>query len=237
MPPWYRTWWAWVSYVLMLVWLIYRLNKEQKRQLLKHQKKHEDEQKRLQYLHKLELENSEKEIIALKNERLNVELQGKNSELASVAMHLVHKGEILSKIKDELVRLKKALDLEGAPDNFKKLIKALKEEDKMDEEWNQFATHFDNVHSDFTKAVKSAFPTLTQNEIKLCTYLQMNLSSKEIAQVLNISVRGVEISRYRLRKKLLIPTETTLTDFFLNFMSTQNIRPLEETVEIKTHNY
>ncbi len=135
---------------------------------------------------------------------------------------LVHKGEILAKIKDELVRLRKISNAENVSEDFKKLIRALKEEDKMDEEWEQFATHFNNVHGDFLKAMKEAFPNLTPNELKLCTYLYMNLSTKEIAQLMNISVRGVEISRYRLRKKLQISTETNLYEFLMDFSSSKS---------------
>lgn len=224
LATWYRTWWAYLLYCLIIAALVYLAYKEQKKLLLKQQRKYEEEQKRQQYLHKLELENSEKEIIALRNEKLKAELEGKNSELASVAMQMVHKGEILSKVKDELVRLRKVSDEDGS-DDFKKLIKAIKEEDKMDEEWKQFATHFDNIHGNFTKALKNAYPTITQNEIKLSTYLYMNLSSKEIAQLLNISVRGVEISRYRLRKKLQIPTEINLNQYFQNFNEKEGNKP------------
>ena len=75
--------------------------------------------------------------------------------------------------------------------------------------------HFDNVHSDFLSALKDKYPGLSANELKLSAYLRMNLSTKEIAQLMHISIRGVEISRYRLRKKLQIPTETNLFDFLL----------------------
>jgi DNA-binding CsgD family transcriptional regulator len=75
------------------------------------------------------------------------------------------------------------------------------------------------VHSDFLISLKDKFPTLSGNELKLCTYLRMNLSSKEIAQLMNISVRGVEIGRYRLRKKLQIPTEVNLFEFLLKHHS------------------
>ena len=134
-------------------------------------------------------------------------------------MHLVQKVDLLSKIKEELTRLKKNSWGELGPDDFKKLIRALKEEDNMDEEWHQFSTHFDTVHLNFLRSIKSRYPILTPNELKLCAYLHMNLSSKEIAQHMKISVRGVEISRYRLRKKLQISTETNLFDFLLEFSS------------------
>ncbi len=92
----------------------------------------------------------------------------------------------------------------------------------MDKDWEQFANHFDTVHSDFLKALHGSYRNLGNNELKLCAYLRMNLSSKEIAQLMNISVRGVEISRYRLRKKFQIPTEVNLSNFLLNFSSEKN---------------
>ena len=219
LPPWYRTGIAYVIYVLLFVALMYLLYRYQLKTLKQQQAKHEEEQKRLQYLHQLEISKSEKEIIALKNERLQSEIEFKNSELASVAMHLVQKGELLTKIKEELMRIKKDLNIEKPSTEFKKLIRILNEEDKMNDDWAQFAKHFDKVHSDFLKEVKDAYPKLSASELKLCAYLRMNLSSKEIAQLLNISVRGVEISRYRLRKKLQIPTETNLFDFLMEFSS------------------
>jgi DNA-binding CsgD family transcriptional regulator len=72
------------------------------------------------------------------------------------------------------------------------------------------------VHSDFVVNLKEKHASVTGNEIKLCTYLRMNLSTKEIAQLMNISVRGVEISRYRLRKKLQLPSEVNLFDYLIS---------------------
>ena len=102
---------------------------------------------------------------------------------------------------------------------------SLEEENKMDKDWEQFAVHFDKVHSDFLRILKSAYPSLSAHEMKLCAYLRMNLSSKEIAQLENISTRGVEISRYRLRKKLKIATETNLFDFLMELHAKGAISP------------
>ena len=93
------------------------------------------------------------------------------------------------------------------------MIKSLNEDENIDQEWENFTKHFDSVNSDFVVRLKEKYPTISSNEIKLCAYLRMNLSTKEIAQLMNISVRGVEISRYRLKKKLGIPTEVNLFDF------------------------
>ena len=96
------------------------------------------------------------------------------------------------------------------------MIKVLSEDEKMDKDWEHFAQHFDKVHSDFVIVVKKVHPSITANELKLATYLRMNLSTKEIAQLMNISVRGVEISRYRLRKKLGLATEVSLFDYLMS---------------------
>jgi DNA-binding CsgD family transcriptional regulator len=217
LPPWYLTDWAYTIYALLFAALVYLLYRWQRRIFRRQQQRHEEEQARLQYLHQLELEKSEKEIVKLRNEKLEAEIEHKNTELASTAMHLVQKGELLSNIREELMRMKKGSNGDGvASDEFKKMLRILGEENKMDKDWEQFAVHFDKVHSDFLQILKIAYPALSAHELKLCAYLRMNLSSKEIAQLENISVRGVEISRYRLRKKLKISTETNLFDFLMD---------------------
>jgi DNA-binding CsgD family transcriptional regulator len=219
LPPWYQTNWAYLTYALMLGFIIYLIFSWQKQLFQEQQQKHEIEQKRLTYLHELEMDKSEKEIVKLRNEKLEAEIAFKNTELASTAMHLVQKGELLGNIKEEMGRIKKNANGHAAPDEFKKIMRILSVENKMDKDWEQFAQHFDHVHSDFLSNIKASYPALSPHELKLCAYLRMNLSSKEIAQLESISVRGVEIGRYRLRKKLKINTETNLFDFLLQFSS------------------
>jgi DNA-binding CsgD family transcriptional regulator len=216
-PPWYQTTWAYAAYILLLITGLYLLIRWQRHLLLRQQRKHEEEQRRLLYLHQLELEKSEKEIVKLKNEKLEAEIEHKNSALASSAMHLLQKGELLSNIREEFAGLKKDFNGEASPEKFKKILRILGEENKMDNDWDQFAAHFDKVHRDFLLIMKQHYPGLSAHELKLCAYLRMNLSSKEIAQLENISVRGVELGRYRLRKKLGVPKEAILFDFLLGF--------------------
>ena len=137
-------------------------------------------------------------------------------------MHLVQKGELLAKIKTELNHIMKAIGNEKTASELKKMIKVLGEDEKMDKDWEHFAQHFDKVHSDFMVVLKEKHNNITPNELKLCTYLRMNLSTKEIAQLMNISVRGIEISRYRLRKKLGIATEISLFDYLINLSNKSN---------------
>jgi DNA-binding CsgD family transcriptional regulator len=236
LPPWYRTGWAYSVYLLFLAVLIYGGYRWQKKkfvtQQLKHEEerkrleylnklqaeKHEEEQKQLMYLHQLELERNEKEIIRLRNEKLESEIQLKNTELASTTLNLIQKGEMLVKVKEEFVRMKKVKDVDTESEDYKKIIRMLGE-DKMKKNWEQFAVHFDKVHSDFLVTLKTQFPNLTPSELKLCAYLRLNLSSKEIAQIMNISIKSVELARYRLRKKLGIQPDVNLFSFLLNFHS------------------
>lgn len=215
LPPWYETSWAYLLYILCAITILFIAYKWQHKKFLQQQKKYEEEQKRLQYLHQLEIEKSEKEIVKLKNEKLEAEIAHKNRELASAAMHLVQKGELLANIKGEITHLKNGSNGNGASEEFKKILHIINEENKLDNDWENFASHFDIVHSDFLRTLKAKYPNLSSHELKLCAYLRMNLSSKEIAQLMNISVRGVEISRYRLRKKFQISTETNLFNFLL----------------------
>ena len=222
--------WAFIIYAILFIGFNYFFFKWLHKQYLNQQKKHEKEQKRLQYLHQLELEKSEKEIVKLKNEKLESEIRHKNKELASAAMHLVQKGELLGNVREELVRLRKVSDGDGSSAELKKMLKILNEENKMDKDWEQFAVHFDNVHSDFLRILKNIYPNLSAHEQKLSAYLRMNLSSKEIAQLENISFRGVEISRYRLRKKLKIPTGTNLFDFLIALHSNGNFPEIKSEI-------
>ncbi len=219
LPPWFLTITAKILYFIIFIAVVYFLNRWQKKKLIHQKEKYENEQKRLSYIHELERSKSESEIIALRNEKLGDEINFKNSEVASSAMHLVKKGELLSKIKAEITQVMKGIDNPEAAAGLKKMLKTLSEDDNMDKEWENFSKHFDKVHGDFVAGLKEKHPAITGNELKLCAYLRMNLSTKEIAQLMNISVRGVEISRYRLRKKLGISSEVNLFDYLLKLQT------------------
>lgn len=219
LPPWYLTLWARLLYFVIFLTGLYILYRWLKKKFRLQKARFEEEQKRLQYIHELEINKTESEMVSLRNEKLEAEISYKNSELASSAMHLVKKGELLTKVKAELAHVMKVMDNPQAVTELKKMIRSLSDDDNMDKEWENFTKHFDKVHSDFVVGLKEKHPTITGNEVKLCAYLRMNLSTKEIAQLMNISVRGVEISRYRLRKKLLLPSETNLFDYLISIQS------------------
>ncbi len=216
MPRWFETWWAMLLFVLIVVFIVFYIYRWQKEKFFLQKLRFEEEQRKLKYIHELEQNRARSELVALQNEKLEAEINFKNSEVASNAMHLVKKGELLNKIKTELTQMMKRLDNEQAASELKRMIKSLSEDENLDKEWEGFSRHFDKVHSDFLVNLKKVHPTLTGNEMKLCTYLRMNLTTKEIAQLMNISVRGVEISRYRLRKKMGISSEVNLFDYLMS---------------------
>lgn len=220
-PPWYQTLWAEIIYLAAVAYLLYTFYKYQERKHIRDREKelalqrhkNEEEQREMAYRHQLQMEISEKELVKLRNDKLENEIEFKNSELATAAMTLVQKKEFILKVKEELQRLQKSGQERVETTEIKKVLRLLSEEKKVNEEWEQFSAHFNRVHGDFLTTMKERYPAINQQELKLSAYLIMNLSSKEIAQLLAISVRGVEISRYRLRKKLQIPTEVNLFEF------------------------
>jgi ligand-binding sensor domain-containing protein/DNA-binding CsgD family transcriptional regulator/cbb3-type cytochrome oxidase subunit 3 len=215
LPRWFETWWAILLFVLIFLLTVYFIYRWQKEKFFLQKLRFEEEQRKLKYIHELEQNRARSELVALQNEKLEAEINFKNSEVATSAMHLVKKGELLNKIKTELTQMMKRLDNEQAVAELRRMIKSLSEDENLDKEWEGFSKHFDKVHSDFLVNLKKVHPTLTGNELKLCTYLRMNLTTKEIAQLMNISVRGVEISRYRLRKKMGLSSEVNLFDYLM----------------------
>lgn len=215
-PPWYASNLAKVIYVLLIIGLILGLIliprsrfKRETADLVSAQRKKEAE-------HKKVVEESEKAIIALQNKNLEEEIRHKNQELASTTMHLVQRSEMIHKLRNQLDKLQKEVKEGPAKKQVDGLLRLLTQDNELAREWDQFAHHFDQVHSDFLKRLKTQFPQLTSNDQKLCAYLRMNLATKEIAPLMNISIRGVEVGRYRLRKKLHLETHIDLNEFMMN---------------------
>ena len=154
---------------------------------------------------------SEQELMKLRNEQLSQDVDAKNRELAASTMSLIKKNELLNIIKEDL---KKSSE-ENSGRNIKSVISTINSNIAEKDSWKVFKEAFDNADKDFLKKIKAAHPSLTPSDLKLCAYLRMNMSSKEMSSLLNISLRGVEIRRYRLRKKLEVPHDKNLTEFLM----------------------
>lgn len=219
-PPWQRSKAAFYSYIflfllfILLLVLFIRKRIEISRQ--KERAEHEEELRRKEE----ELENqkiiAEKEIIRLRNDKLTAEMGHRDKELANQTMNIIQKNRLLKKLKDELDLI---LESSKNPEVKTKLLvisRILNKEIDNKKQNQIFETYFEAVHDKFFEVLKEKHPKLSPRDCYLCAYIKMNLSSKEIASLLNISSRGVEISRYRLRKKLDLEREENLSVYLSN---------------------
>ena len=211
--PWYAGPLAILSYSLVLISLLIILVVAPRKKMAKER----DEHRRIEEAQRRHTEAARQELDKIRQEKLQAEIAHKNKELGATTLHLLQKGEILNKIREDLQHVAEACEEPHTRKALQKLTRVLAEDAQLDADWEQFALHFDQVHSDFLRRLRERYPQLTPRDQKLCAYLRMNLSSKEIAPLLNISLRGVEISRYRLRRKMQLEPEVNLTEFLLNF--------------------
>ncbi len=167
-------------------------------------------------LHKREAQLPEKTLKNINSVNLKIEIEPDNKEIQH-HKHLFQTLEFLHRLKAKLEKLNRLLETPKAKTELKKIIALLEEQSHLSEERDHFMQHFEQVFSNFFKRLKKKYPKLTAKDKKMCAYLRMNLSTKEIAPLMNISVRGVEISRYRLRKKLDLETEVNLNEFMMEF--------------------
>lgn len=203
--PWYFSWWALVAYSLGLVLLMFLIHRTYRRYYNRQKMKLIEENEKNLELTRLA---SEQEIIKLKNQQLKKDIEGKNRELAITTMSLINKSELLNGIKNDLSNLQDKSSRD-------QMIKVINRNLNNDHDWEYFQEAFNNADKDFLKKMHQRHPNLTPNDLKLCVYLRLNLSSKEIAPLLNISVRSVEIKRYRLRKKMNLLHEKSLVEYIL----------------------
>lgn len=204
---WYKSPWMLLVYLFVLSGLgigFYRihLNRLKKERIIM-------EEERERALREQEIKSN--------NEKLSLELVNKSKELANSTMGLIRKNEILQQVKSELVKIRKDNPSQLKGSHYQRILHLIDVHITSDQDWELFETNFNNVHEHFFKKLKTEYPDLTPGDLKIAAYLKMNLSSKEIAPLLNISIRGVENKRYRLRKKIGLPTPENLTEFMIGY--------------------
>jgi ligand-binding sensor domain-containing protein/DNA-binding CsgD family transcriptional regulator len=208
--PWYFSLWMVLAYIAILsliFFLYYRWNKIRYNEKIK---LNEEELKHRREILELEME-AEKKLREQEYEkhRLEVEVQNKASEVAGKSLSIAKHSEMIESIQQ-------VLESENSTDQLKQKIKKIIKTNSLSKnEWQSFEKNLIKSHEEFVERLTAKYPFLTPKDIKLCIYLKMNLSSKEIAPLMNISYRGVELHRYRLRKKMEIPTEENLSKFMI----------------------
>ena len=212
--PWYWNRWSKFTYLVLFgafCWLLYQLH------LLRVATQQNRIRQRMEAKLRQQEEQSQREIILLQKEQLEQGLILKSEELANSTMALIQKNELLMQLKDELYRAKSRSVSRVPTDDFQRINALIDANISSDQDWKVFESNFSKVHEQFLKNLLETYPDLGQGDLKLAAYLRMNLSTKEIAQLLNITYRSVELKRYRLRKKLNLDADTNLSEFMIKY--------------------
>ncbi|MFT6147549.1 MAG: ligand-binding sensor domain-containing protein/DNA-binding CsgD family transcriptional regulator [Saprospiraceae bacterium] len=217
--PWYASKLAYTIYFVISGLIFFSLIMIPKKQFEREKAALQSEQEQTLLEQEVEYKRLEAarqhQISKLEKEKLELQIQGNNQELASNTMHLVQKSEVLQKIKNEIQKIAKTSKDTMTSKQLRSVVRKISTDERLDEDWQGFARHFDQVHGQFLQRIREKYPQLTPKDHRLCAYLRMNLVSKEIAPLMNISVRSVEVARYRMRKKLEIGNEVNLVEFMM----------------------
>lgn len=157
-----------------------------------------------------------KQLERLEKERLEEEVKLKSKELASTIMGSIQKREVLIDIKEELSAQKAALGKAYPDKYYHKICSIIDSQLGSEADWSAFESNFDNIHSNFFSTLRERYPSLTDTDLRFCAYLHLNLTSKDIASLMNISLKGVEAARSRIRKKIQLPKNQSLTSFMID---------------------
>lgn len=219
-PPWYRHFLAYLSYFFLILAGAYIISNRIKLKIRKNKYYETIEQRRL-YLEKEskirhEQHELEKEIERLKSDKLQIKILAKDKELVSNSLQVVKKNKVLNGIIQKIKDINTNTLDDSTKFEFNKLHKSIVKEVNTDKSWKDLEKHIKNVHFEFLKRLKEKYPTISPRELDLSTYLLMNMSTKEIAEIMNISTGGVELARYRLRKKLGLNKKENLIGFLMS---------------------
>ncbi|HMB65035.1 MAG TPA: LuxR C-terminal-related transcriptional regulator [Eudoraea sp.] len=201
-PPWYLSWLSLAFYALALLGVVFLIRWYNRRKLERRHNKLKEQ------LHR----EQEERLAQLEKEKLAKEIKLKQKELASTTMNVAKKNELILELKNLLLINKEKFSNQQ---RYRSFMKKLNSSINDDEDWRHFEVNFKELHEDFFEVLLNRYKTLTPKDLKLCAYLKMNLSSKEIAPLMGISTRGVEIHRYRLRKKLRIDGSQNISNFLI----------------------
>lgn len=208
--PWYLSFWMILAYIIVMAGILFLYFRWNKVRYIEKIKLNEEELKHRRQILELEME-AENKLRQQEYEKhiLEMEVQNKASEVAGKSLSIAKHSEMIESILEALESKAEGGELKSA---IKKIIKT---SSLSKHEWQSFEKNLVKSHEEFVDRLSKKFPMLTPKDIKLCIYLKMNLSSKEIAPLMNISYRGVELHRYRLRKKLNLSQDESLTRFMI----------------------
>lgn len=201
LPPWYRRWWAFVIYFILIMLFA--------QVLVRYQVKKKTERQRLQLL------EQDRIISEQKQQLLENELALKSKDLASLSLDAALKDNVIDSIQHAIKQQQKQGNIaQGA---FNAELLRIRQTTGNEKNWAVFQQNFDLIHEHFFRHLKEQYPQLTTSDLRLCALLRLNMATKDIATYTGLSVRGVESARFRLRKKLGLDAEQNLSEFLLAF--------------------
>ena len=206
-PAWYNSGWAYLGYTILFLAIIlsslyfyFRTVRQKETRRLAEEKRQEQQR-----------------LLRLKEDLLKKELENKNNELILQTTALVKRNQAIQALLEELDKQKETLGDRYPNKLYNRLREAMEAAINNQADWIQFENYFNSAHQNFIERIRQNFSDITTGDLRICCLLRMNLSTKEIASLLNISVRAVELRRYRLRKRLGLESDTNLVEFLINY--------------------
>jgi ligand-binding sensor domain-containing protein/DNA-binding CsgD family transcriptional regulator len=192
-PPFWKTWWfamAMLSLVGAIVYFTFKY-------ILDHQKA----------AFQAAQFKAEQEIMRLKNETLQKEVEDNQGKLSASVLETAHKNQFLFDLKAQIQKIESSLP------EMRKVVRSIDSELNQEDYWEQFQLTFNQMHQDFVHLLHERHPDITNNDLRLCCFIRMGMSNAEIATILNITVNGVEQSKYRLKRKMGLEKDASLNDY------------------------
>ena len=218
LPPWYRSLPAKILYLLLIcavIWFSWKaLKMQNQRTEQRISKKNQEELERLQREAHAEALRKDVEISQLKSQQLEHDIRHKSEELSNITMNVIRKNEILMNISGKISKIQEEIaDDSDTARQLTKIQHLIEENISHDDDWKSFTQNFDTVYENYTKRLTELHPNLNSSDLRICCYLKMGLSSKDIAPLFHISYRSVEMTRYRLRKKMGLSRDVNLAEY------------------------
>lgn len=201
LPPWYNTIWWYLACSIVVIVILFGVFYMMKR--------------RLQVKHLRKMKAQEAKQLRLINEQLQNEIEEKDAEMFTQTSFIIHKNELIMKLKEIVDEICARNTQKGLIPLYQKINILLANNLDTEDDWKMFLIKFEQKHRNFFRRLKEMHPQLTNNDLRLCACLKLNMETKDIASLMNLSVRAIENNRYRLRKKLDLKPTQNLNEYFL----------------------
>lgn len=157
--------------------------------------------------------NAEKKFLEIKREKLKLEVEKKSNELAVQAYTNIQKNKLLSTLKEYIFSSNNTNKKEGLPSNVRDIVNKIERQFRESNDWVKFDFHFTKANPDFFEKLNNLHPNLNANDKRICAFIKMQMPTKQMAEFLGINVKSLEMTRYRLRKKLALKDRSDLNQY------------------------